>query len=124
ATVPAPVAPTATAAAEATEVPTDTPTEDETTASPTIASIDQEAFTDQVNELVEGAGGLTEVVVALADGTIIYDQNGAESMESASLYKLGIMVELYRQRDAGEITFDQGVYMYPGFYSEGEDVYT
>jgi beta-lactamase class A len=124
ATVLATVAPSVTAAALATEVPTDTPTPEETNASPTIAAIDQDTFTSQVNELVDGAGGLTEVVVALADGTIIYDQNGAESMESASLYKLGIMVELYRQRDAGEITFDQGVYMYPGFFSEGEDVYT
>ena len=92
-------------------------------ASPTISSIDQGTFTAQVDQLVNAAGGTTEIVVALADGTIIYDRGGAQSMESASLYKLGIMVEIYRQRDAGLLTFDDGVYMYPGFFSEGEDVY-
>jgi beta-lactamase class A len=117
------VAPTATTQLAVTPTEPATATTEEDSPSPTISSIDQSAFTAQVDQLASDAGGTVEIVVGLSDGTILYDHDGTDSMESASLYKLGIMVELYRQRDAGLLSFDDTVYMYPGFFSEGEDIY-
>lgn len=90
-------------------------------AAPNIAAINQRQLADQITQLIQAAGGTTEVVIALPDGTVLYDYNGEASMEAASLYKLGVMIELYRQREAGLLSFTDDIYMYPGFFSEGED---
>lgn len=69
------------------------------------------------------SGGFAEVVIALPSGEFIVDINGSEPMESASLYKLGIMVEVFVQREVGMLSFDDGVLLEPGYFVEGEDVF-
>ena len=63
------------------------------------------------------------MVVALPDGTNLYENEADTEFESASLYKLGIMVELYRQRDIGDLSFDDLVTLYPGYFLEDDSVY-
>ncbi|MGA7671464.1 MAG: serine hydrolase [Nitrolancea sp.] len=63
------------------------------------------------------------MVVALPDGTTLYQNEADTEFESASLYKLGIMVEVYRQRDTGELSFDDLVTLYPGYFLEDDSVY-
>jgi beta-lactamase class A len=81
-------------------------------------------FRAQVDALVGEAGGFVEIAVAKPDGTMLYETNASESMESASLYKLAVMVELYRQRDAGMLTFDDGIELQPYHFAEGEDAFS
>lgn len=111
-----------------TQVPPEVPTETQSTSNPVpessaTLSITPEELQAFVNDLVANAPGFAEVVIALPDGEVIVDVNGAEPMESASLYKLGIMIELYVERETGVLTFDDGVLMEPGYFTEGEDVF-
>lgn len=60
-----------------------------------------------ISEVLQGyEGRFSAVVHHLGDGRYAV-HNGEESYYAASLYKLGLLLEAYRQRDAGEISFDQ-----------------
>lgn len=62
-------------------------------------------------------------VILLPDGHVLYKHQANRRFEAASLYKLGIMVEVYRQREEGLLSFDTPVTLLPGFFDEGDDVY-
>jgi beta-lactamase class A len=64
--------------------------------------------------------GFAEVVVALPDGEFVVDVNGGEPMEAASLYKLGIMIEVYVQRETGMLSFDDGVVLEQGYFTRAK----
>ncbi|HET7037596.1 MAG TPA: serine hydrolase [Thermomicrobiaceae bacterium] len=76
-----------------------------------------------IDPLVANVPAHLGVVVALPDGTILYQHNADTQFEAASLYKLAVMVEIYRQREAGELTFDQLVTLSPGFFYEDDPIY-
>ena len=78
---------------------------------------------EAVDALVAETPAHLGVEVALPDGTILYQHNADTQYEAASLYKLGIMVELYRQREAGSLSFDDLVTLEPGFFYEDDPVY-
>ena len=79
--------------------------------------------TSQVDKLLAVIPAHVGIVVARPDGSVIYEREADALFESASLYKLAIMAEVYRERDAGEITFDDLVTLYPGFFYEDDSVY-
>lgn len=81
------------------------------------------SLADQIDPLVAAVPAEVGVIVALPDGTRLYEHQPDRLFEAASLYKLGIMVELYRQREAGHLTFDEALTIYPGFFAEGPDHY-
>lgn len=109
-----------------------TPTQPAQSATETVAdsattaleSIDPAALQAEIDGLVSGVGGVTAVEVENPDGTSLASWNAGEQMEAASLYKLAIMVETYRQRDAGVITFDDQVVLQDYHFSEGGDVFS
>jgi beta-lactamase class A len=76
-----------------------------------------------IDSLMDDIPAHVGMVVALPDGTDLYENEADTLFESASLYKLGIMVEVYRQRDAGDLTFDDLVTLYPGYFLEDDSVY-
>lgn len=132
------LAPTATATAEpeptptepptSTPRPTSTPPETDPTATPETdaqATFDVEAFQQQAGELLEDEEGIYGISVRLPDGTVVFEMNPDESMEAASLYKLAIMVEAFRQRESGGLSFDDEWMMYPAYfkYVESDDPY-
>ncbi len=86
-----------------------------------VNSVDQ--FASQVDALLADVPAHIGIVVARPDGTVFYQQEADTLFESASLYKLAIMAEIYRERDAGDLTFDESVTLYPGFFSEDDSVY-
>lgn len=108
--------------ADATSRPPPTATEDPTaTLAPTATAA---PFPDQVAALLGDPAGFYGVVVEALDGSFSYRLNPDEQVESASLYKLPIMVELFRQREAGEVNFSSSVYLDPAYFHEAEgDVY-
>jgi beta-lactamase class A len=64
------------------------------------------------------------VYAGLPDGTTLFEANPGESIESASLYKLPIVVEVFRLRDTGAISFDQQIELRPEYFFEEDSVYT
>lgn len=96
---------------------------EEATTPPSLPHVSAEELQALAADLVDQAGGFVEVVIARPDGEFIVDINGSEPMEAASLYKLGIMVEVYHQRELGLLSFDDGVLLEPGYFTEGEDVF-
>lgn len=82
---------------------------------PTPASDDLPA---QIDALLDGREGLYEVVVIGPGGDPDYRRNADEQLESASLYKLLIMVEIYRQIEEGIIALDDPVKLNAGFFKE------
>lgn len=113
--------PTPTPSPTATTPPTPTPTEPP----PPEPGIDAEWFSTKADELLEGRDGLYSIVVAGADGSVFYQRDPDIQIEAASLYKLEIMVELFQQRETGELSFDDEIILYPGFYGgfAGADVF-
>lgn len=89
---------------------------------PAIAPIDSTELQDEVGALIAGAGGITSAMM-VPNGDVIYENMAYEPMEAASLYKLAVMVELFRERDAGEISFDDQVLLEPHHFAEGGDVF-
>lgn len=85
--------------------------------------IDFSPFQDRITEIVGDVDGELEIVVALSDGLVIYDRDSDGLMEAASLYKLAIMVELFRQREAQELAFDDEIVMLPDYFLEQDDIY-
>ncbi len=134
ATPPATVTP---AASAATTTPTSTSTRTVTSADPSptpatessetvpeqTVALDPEAFKAEVDSLVSDVDGLVEVVVALPDGTTLSEINSYEPIEAASLYKLAIMVELYVQREMGDISFDEEIVLDPAYFAEEDSAF-
>lgn len=77
-----------------------------------------------VGALVSAAPAHAAVEITLADGTKLYQHNGDDLYDAASLYKLGIMVQVYKDRDNGTLTFDDLVTLSPGFFYESDEVYS
>lgn len=89
----------------------------------TPAPLPADRLAAAADQLVANVPAHLGVVVALPDGTVLYQHDADTRFEAASLYKLAVMVEIYRQRQAGELTFDQLVTLAPGFFSEDDSVY-
>lgn len=109
-------------------------TEPSPTASPTLeptatstpeeqepAAIDAGQIEATLNGLLAETDGYVAVSVKTADGQILYEHDSDESMEAASIYKLPVMVEVYRQIEAGDLDLSTGVLLTPSFFNEGED---
>lgn len=111
---------TPTIAPTSTPIPTATPV-------PPTPEVDHalvEALSAALDPLVAATPGELGIVVALPDGRPLYQHGADQLFEAASLYKLGIMVELYRQREAGHRSFDDWITLEPGFFFEGDDVWS
>jgi beta-lactamase class A len=78
----------------------------------------------KIKVLVDGAPAHVAIEIGRADGTTLYEQNSEDLYDAASLYKLGIMVQVYKDRDDGTLTFDDPVTLYPGFFYESDEVYS
>jgi beta-lactamase class A len=78
----------------------------------------------RVEALVNAAPAHAAVEISRADGTTLYQHNGDDLYDAASLYKLGIMVQVYKDRDDGVLTFDDPVTLEPGFFYESDEVYS
>lgn len=87
------------------------------------ASLDPAALGAEVASLVAGVDGLVEVVVARPDGSTLSEINSYELMEAASLYKLAIMVEVYLEREMGELSFDEEIILDPGYFTGDDSVF-
>jgi beta-lactamase class A len=110
-----------TSAPDPTSEPTDTTEAD---ASDSTFATDYSTISADIAARVEEVGGLVEVVVTLADGTPITEINGYEPMEAASLYKLGIMIELFAERETGDLSFDETIVLDPGYFAEEDSVFS
>ncbi|HUY98708.1 MAG TPA: serine hydrolase [Thermomicrobiaceae bacterium] len=74
--------------------------------------------------LVSAAPAEVGAVIALPDGTVLYDHDPDRVFNAASLYKLGIMAEVFHQREEGKLIFEDPITLSAGFFDEGDDVYT
>ena len=81
-------------------------------------------LTAKVDALVNAAPAHVAVEIGLPDGTTLYQHNGEDLYDAASLYKLGIMVQVYKDRDDGILTFDDPVTLEPGYFYESDEVYS
>lgn len=134
--------PTGTAiVAEATSTPTPVESTPEVTATPgivpvfpdvlLIASDGVPALTvdpqleQLINDYTGGAGGVSVVVKHLVDGrgAVI---NAGQSYNTASLFKIFVMYEVFHQRDLGNLTFDEQLEVTQEWIdlSLGQSVYT
>lgn len=86
-------------------------------------SIEPEALAAEIASLVVDLVGLVEVVVALPDGTTLSEINSYEPIEAASLYKLAIMVELYVQREMGDISFAEEIVLDSSYFVEEDSAF-
>lgn len=81
-------------------------------------------FSEEVDALLADREGIYSVVVSSQYEEIAYQYDAEHLMEAASLYKLPVMVEIYRQHEAGVIDFGDTVYMDPTYFNEADgDVY-
>jgi beta-lactamase class A len=111
-------APAATATATASSATVTQPTPSPIAAAQPAAALD--ALTQQVDALLDGLTGRYRVVVALPNGQRLYSRDEHEPVAAASLYKLGVMLEVYRQREAGSLDFAETLYLYPEFFIDDE----
>jgi len=115
-----PEPPTATAVVPtASAAPTQTP--ESPTETPTAAALSTEEYTAQLDSMVAGLLGHYGVMIAEPDGTPLYSYGASDQFESASLYKLAVMVEVYRQRELGLLSFDDLITMEEGYFQEAGD---
>ncbi len=112
-------------------IPTLTPTatvpaeESETAEAESLARhIDLGDVEAELEELVREVDGTVAVTLASPDGTVLWEHNPHEAMEAASLYKLAIMVEIYREQAEGMLAFDDVVELREAHFSEGPDSYS
>jgi beta-lactamase class A len=82
---------------------------------------DMSAIEAAISDMTAGIEGYVAIAIAAPDGTILYELNGSESMEAASLYKLPVMVEVFRQLDAGELSSEDALLISASFFAEGAD---
>ena len=108
------VSPTASATLEPPS--TSTPVEPEA-----VGVIDASVIEDTVSNMLAETEGYVAVSVLTADGTVLYEHDSWESMEAASIYKLPVMVEVFRQIDTGELALSTGVLLSASYFAEGED---
>ena len=87
------------------------------------AETHSQALAAEIAELVNDTGGLVEVVVALPDGTTLSEINSYEPIEAASLYKLSIMVEIFAQRDMGDLAFNEEIVLDSAYFLEEDSVF-
>ena len=116
-------APTPTPQAEQTPQPTPTPPPTPTPQPESPHAHLAGSLAERIDPLVADIPAEVGIVVALPDGTRLYEHQPDRLFEAASLYKLGIMVELYRQREAGWLSFDETITLLPAYFEEGADVY-
>ncbi|HEX5166687.1 MAG TPA: serine hydrolase [Thermomicrobiales bacterium] len=102
--------------------PTPSPTDPPTATEP--PPLNPEEFAAEVTGLVDSLDGLVEVVVTRPDGTTLADINSYEPMEAASLYKLGIMVEIYVEREMGELALDEELILEPEYFTPEDSAFT
>jgi beta-lactamase class A len=79
-----------------------------------------ELLTARITAVLEDVPGHFYIVVAQPDGQRLYARNGRAAVPAASLYKLGVMVELYQQQAAGTLDFADTLYLYPEFFIDDE----
>lgn len=75
-------------------------------------------LTEQIDELLAGRAGRYSVVIELPGEAIGFRNRAGAQVEAASLYKLAIMVELYVQREAGRLAFDDAITLLPVYFLE------
>lgn len=88
---------------------------------PADAWFSQEALDDlriQIETLLAERSGRYSVVVVSDAGYTLFEQEASERHEAASLYKLAILVEVYRQRQSGRLAFDDVLRIEPEHLSE------
>ena len=103
----------------ATETPESTD-EDSVEDAVTIAP---EALDEEIAALVDSIDGLIEIVISWPDGTLLSEFNSYEQIEAASLYKLAIMVEIFVEREIGELTFEEPVVLDSSYFIEDDSVF-
>lgn len=91
------------------------------TATPAPSAFEVAGLEEDIDELLAGVEGVVSVALQTDDGAFIYSHNPDESMEAASIYKLPVMVEVFRQLEAGDITLDTGVLVTISYFAEGAD---
>ena len=72
----------------------------------------------ELDTLLAGHDGAYAIVVLDPAGHPVLQRSERQAFEAASLYNLGIMIEVFRQREAGHIDFAGTVEMNPAFYAE------
>ena len=77
----------------------------------------------KIDAMIDAAPAHVAVDIVMNDGTTLYQREPESLFDAASLYKLGIMVEVYHERDSGLLTFDDPVTLFPGFFYEEDSVY-
>lgn len=78
---------------------------------------------DQINAMLDGREGLYAIAIDGPGQNLKFRRAADEQIESASLYKLGIMVELFRMREEEDLDFEQPVVLRDVHFSEGGDIY-
>src|SRR5215211_908964 len=102
-------APTQMVAATATLTPEATPLID-----PTVAAA--------VDQLLFGSDGVYGVVLMKPDGTVVYSRHARTPFIAASLYKLVLIVEIYAQRERGDLDFDDKVVLEEEYFPLWDEV--
>ena len=69
-------------------------------ASPIVAT-DDAGIPQRISALLKGEDGVYGIVIARADGKVLYSRNSALPFMTASLYKLILMADIYRKIERG-----------------------
>lgn len=104
--------------------PTASPTPSSTLAldaTPTVEALDLDGYAAELEAMVGQLTGHYGIVVAEPDGTPIYSHAAADQFEAASLYKLEVMVEVFRQREQGLLDFSEELYLDELYFAEAAD---
>jgi beta-lactamase class A len=89
---------------------------------PTTEALSLDAYVAELDAAVGRLTGHYGIFVAEPDGTPIYSFGAGDQFEAASLYKLEVMVEVYRQRELGLLDFSEPIYLDELYFAEtGED---
>lgn len=88
---------------------------------PTTGALDLDEYVAQLEATVAQLAGHYGIFVAEPDGTPIYSFAESDQFEAASLYKLEVMVEVYRQRELGLLDFSEPIYLDELYFAETGD---
>ena len=80
-----------------------------TPASGTPTALTEAELEQRIQALLAGRSGRYSVVVELQNGDVRFRNLPDVPIEAASLYKLAIMVELFTEREAGVLSFDEPI---------------